>query len=324
MKALFISKDLLEEIELNTTIIAKIHSIYNNACNLEYKDNLITILTKEKIISPMSIVIDNKENFDFTRIDRNKKFVFTDELVFCSDLTFNIDLRMCKIYDSKIERLFKYTEEEALLNNLSKMKVDLFKYGKLDFFSPFLEDIEKHIENNLNKIYLEDSYKNMDIDNNKSYLFIKDRFLEFLNAIMNYDINNIQKYGEKIIGFGFGLTPSIDDFISGVMISTIYLSYYYNLDIKKIYEFNNKLIEKSINKTTKVSSEMLKHSAKGSINIGIKQLMTTLLTEEDNERLTNDLKQVISFGETSGSDIAFGLYIGASIITDIRYRRNWK
>ena len=96
------------------------------------------------------------------------------------------------------------------------------------------------------------------------------------------------------------------------------------LNIKKIYEFNNKLITKSINKTTKVSSEMLKHSAKGEVSGGIKQLMITLLSKDDDEKLTYDLKKVISFGETSGSDTAFGLYIGSAIITDIRYRRNWK
>ena len=52
--------------------------------------------------------------------------------------------------------------------------------------------------------------------------------------------------------------------------------------------------------------------------------MTTLLSEDNDICITNGLKRVISFGETSGSDTAFGLYIGFAIITDIRYRRNWK
>ncbi|MFU7518061.1 DUF2877 domain-containing protein, partial [Clostridium sp. HCS.1] len=88
--------------------------------------------------------------------------------------------------------------------------------------------------------------------------------------------------------------------------------------------FNNKLIAKSINKTTKVSSEMLKNSAKGSLSKGIKQLMTTLLSDDDDVSITNDLKRVISFGETSGIDMAFGIYIGFAIFTDIRYMGNWK
>lgn len=331
MKALFISKDLLEEIKNNTTIVAKVHSIFNNACNLEYKDNLITILTKDKIIAPMSIVIDNKEGFNFKNIKINKssKFIFTEEFIIFNSSTFRIDLKRFKVYEPKIERLDKYIEEKMLLNNITKMKYALFEYGKLDFFYPLIDDIKECIKNdltyNLNIIYIDKLNNKSNLENNdKSYLFIRDRFIEFLKSIMSYDIDNIHDYAEKIIGLGFGLTPSIDDFISGVMIAIFYLAGYYNLDIKKIYEFNNKLITKSINKTTKVSSEMLKHSAKGSINLGIKQLMTTLLSKDYDKKLTDDLKKVIFFGETSGSDIAFGLFIGSSIITDIRYRRNWK
>lgn len=331
LKALFISKDLLEEIRDNITIIAKVHSVFNNACNLEYKDNLITILTKDKITAPMSVIIDNKVSFDFKKIkiDKKHKFIFTDEVIICSSLTFKVDLKMAKVYEPKIERIDKYIEEEILLNNITKLKYSLFEYGKLDFFCPLIDDIKECIKNdsiyNSNIIYIEKLNNKLNLENNdKSYLFIRDRFIEFLKAIMNYDIDNIQDYGGNIIGFGLGLTPSIDDFISGVMISILYLGDYYNLDMKKIYEFNNKLITKSINKTTKVSSEMLKHSAKGGVSGGIKQLMITLLSKDDDEKLTYDLKKVLSFGETSGSDTAFGLYIGSAIITDIRYRRNWK
>lgn len=331
MKALFISKDLLEYIKDNITIITKVHSIFNNACNMEYKEKLITILTKDKMVAPMSIVIDNPVGFDFKKlkINSNNKFIFTDEFIICSNFTFKVDLKNVKIYDPNIERLDNYIEEEVLLKNLIKMKDLLLEYGKLDFFYPLLDDIKNFIANDL-------VYKLMIIDieklsnglslekSDKSYLFIKDKFIEFLKAIISYDIANIQDYASNIIGFGFGLTPSIDDFISGLMISIIYLGDYYNLDIKNIYKFNNKLITKSINKTTKVSSEMLMNSAKGAISRGIKQLMTTLLSEDDDVSITNDLKRVISFGETSGSDMAFGIYIGFAIFTDIRYRRNWK
>ncbi|MDU5106680.1 DUF2877 domain-containing protein [Clostridium sp.] len=331
MEALFISKDLLEYVKSNTTIIAKIHSIFNNACNMEYKEKLITILTKDKIIAPMSIVIDNPVGFDFKKlkINSNNKFLFTDEFIICSNFTFKVELKNAKVYDPKIERLENYIEEEVILKNLIKMKDILFEYGKLDFFYPLLDDIKNCIANDLvYKLRIIDIGKlsnGLSLKNNdKSYLFIKNKFIDFLKAIISYDIANIQDYASNIIGFGFGLTPSIDDFISGLMISIIYLGDYYNLDIKNIYKFNNKLIAKSINKTTKVSSEMLINSAKGAISKGIKQLMTILLSEDDDVSITNDLKRVISFGETSGSDMAFGIYIGFAIFTDIRYRRNWK
>ena len=331
MEALFISKDLLEYIKNNTTIIANVHSIFNNACNIEFKEKLITILTKDKIIAPMSIVIDNQEGFDFKKlkINSNSKFVFTDEFIICSNFTFKVNLKNVKIYDPNIKGIDNYIEEEILLKNLIKMKDILFEYGKLDFFYPLIADIKNSINNELvyklRIINPEKLSNGLSLKNNdKSYLFIKDKFIEFLKAIISFDISNIEDYASNIIGFGFGLTPSIDDFISGLMISIIYLGDYYNLDIKNIYKFNNKLITKSISKTTKVSSEMLINSAKGAISRGIKLLMTTLLSDDDDVRITNDLKRVISFGETSGSDMAFGIYIGFAIFTDIRYRRNWK
>ncbi len=331
MEALFISKDLLEYIKNNTTIIANVHSIFNNACNIEFKEKLITILTKDKIMAPMSIVIDNQEGFDFKKlkINSNSKFVFTDEFIICSNFTFKVNLKKGKIYNPNIKKIDNYIEEEILLKNLIKMKDILFEYGKLDFFYPLIADIKNSINNELVyklRIMNPEKLRNgLSLKNNdKSYLFIKDKFIEFLKAIISFDISNIEDYASNIIGFGFGLTPSIDDFISGLMISIIYLGDYYNLDIKNIYKFNNKLITKSISKTTKVSSEMLINSAKGAISRGIKLLMTTLLSDDDDVRITNDLKRVISFGETSGSDMAFGIYIGFAIFTDIRYRRNWK
>lgn len=329
MEALFISKDLLKEIRSNTIIISKVHSVFNNACNLEYKDNLITILAKGKIIAPMSITIDDKERYNFKDIKKSSKFIFTEEFILCNDLTFRVDLKMAKVYNPRIQPLRSYIKEAYLFKNIADMRYILFKYGKLEFFYSLLDDIKECIDSNLtsnlNEIYIQNSTNKLIIQNNeKNYLFIRYRVMEFLKAIMSFDICNIEDCAANIIGFGFGLTPSIDDFISGIMISIQYLSDYYNLDIQKIYEFNNRLIKKSINKTTKVSSEMLKHSAKGSIGHDIKELMTTLLSKDNYQKLTFDLKKVLSFGETSGSDIVFGIYIGIAIITDIRYRRNWE
>ena len=118
----------------------------------------------------------------------------------------------------------------------------------------------------------------------KSFEFIKDRFMNFIQGVIKADMDEIGCIAERVIGFGCGLTPSMDDFISGLMTAYIYMGSYYKLNCKHIYEFNSKLISLGLHKTTRVSSEMLKHSSVGEINEAVRNLMAAILNFHDDDK----------------------------------------
>lgn len=324
LRALIISKDLKDELQKEKIITTRIHSIFSSACNLEYNDKLITLLKKEKTSTPMSIVLDSKIDFNFNKllVKKDKKLLITNENIYFERE--KISLKDIGVYNPYIVFPNSYVMDTIFQNNLMVFENTLLKYGKLNFFKKIIIDINNKFRFFSDECLQLGKYSEETIEDTICYEFIRSRFLSFLDVVVKCDIKNIDRYAEKIIGFGVGLTPSIDDFISGLMISFIYLADYYSLDIIKIYKFNNKLIEKSINKTTKVSYEMLTHSANGAINEGVKLLMNTLLSQDKGVYIEESLKKVISFGETSGSDTALGAYVGLKLLTDIRYRRNFK
>ena len=163
----------------------------------------------------------------------------------------------------------------------------------------------------------------------KSFEFIKDRFMNFIYAVIKADVDDIGYMAQEVIGFGCGLTPSMDDFISGLMITYIYMGSYYKLNREQIYEFNSKIISSGLYKTTRVSSEMLKHSSVGETNEAVQNLMAAILNfnddkdEENHRNIIKALIEVIGYGETSGTDTALGIYVGLRILTNLKYRRVW-
>jgi hypothetical protein len=198
------------------------------------------------------------------------------------------------------------------------LKVDTYKNYKLklNIIKEFLaENGNKDGIYNLIGYISEDFPLNEGVNlDNKAELFIKDRFLNFINAFENHDIDKINLLSKKIIGYGQGLTPSMDDFISGLMISNIYTSYLLGLNMENPYKINKEIIKDQENRTTRVSEEMLKQASLGEANEDIRNLMMALIGISSKENLVNLLEKVIDYGHSSGTDILFGIYIGSSIL----------
>ena len=318
MKALFICENLLSVIRREKRVQGHVHSVFNNACNIETNNEFITLLCKEKEMAPMSVIVNNGEgvNFKNLHIKQNSIFDFRVNGFYSKENNIFVNVDGAKTWFPGIILRSTNCLENILLENIRIMECGLGSQGKLYGIAPLISMLCYELpELRLLpfQTYAED----------KSYEFIKYRFLKFIQALVTYDTKGIDDIAESIIGFGPGLTPAMDDFISGIMISFIYLGDYYKLNTSKIYEFNRKLISKGLNKTTRVSSEMLKHSSIGETNQGVKDLMEELFKSHNEEGIMKALLNLIGYGETSGTDTAFGVYVGSKISTNIKYRRSW-
>lgn len=318
LKALFICEDLMKIIIDEKILHGKVHSIFNNACNIEAGDKFITLLSSDKKMSPMSVIIGNGEVVNFKKLNLNQSFHFDfcREKIYCLEKDIRITLGEAQRWASKIDKLSDFVSEDKLLENIITLEKILKKSGKfygmgslvntLAEAFPFLE---------LMIIDINDMDENID--------FIKRRFVNFIDCVLKRNFENIGDAAVRIIGYGIGLTPSVDDFISGLMISSLYLAAYYKLKLSKVYEFNSGITSLALNKTTKVSSEMLKHSSKGKTTEVVKELMKALLTENNEDIISKALLSSIKYGETSGTDISLGIYFGCKVWTNFNYRRVW-
>jgi hypothetical protein len=318
MKALYICENLMNYITREKIIQGRVHSVFNNACNIETEHDFITLLSKDKYMAPMSVVVDISGEVNFIKfsITPNLNFFFNVNGILCTERNIIIELNDVKRWHPGAFIRPSPLSEEDVLDNVKIVEDTLNLYGKLNGLGPLINMLGSEI-----KDLKLGAFKTCNYD--KRYEFIYDRFTRFIHVAAERDVKNIADAAKKVIGFGPGLTPSMDDFISGLMVSLIYLGSFYKLDTSQIYNFNKELISKGINKTTKVSSEMLKHSCVGETNEAVRELMQVLLHEIDREKIIMALIKTINFGETSGSDTALGIYVGCKILTNLNYRREW-
>ena len=318
MKAIFICKNLMTSIMNKEIVLGQVHSIFNHACNIETEMGFVTLLNVKKVMSPMSLVVGQPEEVDFKRLDitRNMSFIFNREQIFARESSLCINLEGAQTWSSDAVINSSKIEEEDIFANIKTMGRGIGSFGKLNGINPLLCMLKEEMpELELQELQGYSSNKNME--------FMKYRFLNFISSVVKLDFENIDQAAENVIGFGPGLTPAMDDFICGMMVSFIYFGEYYKLDLAHIYKFNQKLISKSLGRTTRFSAEMLKHSAKGDTNQAVKELLQSIINQQNEGNIINALMNTIELGETSGSDMALGIYAGCKIMSNVKYRGEW-
>lgn len=280
----------------------EVNSVFKSTINILSDDGkFIPIVINNKPISPNSIKLS--ENIDFRNFDihMGSRVRLTRYILNISNI--NIYLKDPKLWNKSIELVdIKDTYDNLQL--------------KIETISDFILDKgdKSGIFNLMQFISKEQSvFKDTPLED-QSQFFIKDRFISFMDAFKNHHMDSINSYSKKIIGFGQGLTPSMDDFISGLMISNIYISYFLGLSMEKAYTINQEIVGDIENKTTFVSEEMLMQSSIGETNEDIRNLMVAIIGTSRSERLNELLVKVIDYGHSSGTDILCGIYAGICIL----------
>lgn len=311
MIACNICKELYNNIQGNR-LKGHIHSVFDNSFNVLDKDNqLISFLGANKPMAPYSIKLTEKISFIDFGLEQGQKLEFYDDFVFIKDNNTVITYDKATLWN-KGPLLFTdinmlKDSKKNVFQKLNKMGIFILEDGKKDGIVPLLKTLEGKI-------------KGIELILNNNILlgrreeFIKERFLAFVDSYIKEDIEKISLNSKEIVGFGVGLTPSMDDFLSGIMISRIYLSSYLDYDLKKAFEINKAIIKHIKNKTTLVSEGMLMYSSKGEVNEDVRNLMISLLTNRSTNVFCKHLKKVADFGETSGTDMISGIYIGSCIL----------
>jgi len=324
MKGLFICENLQNFILERGILRGQVHSVFKNACNIQCDDLFITLLSGGKKMAPMSLIVEDIKQVDFIslNIKQGVELEININEIFCAELNMFIAIDNVKKWCSRPEINYLNRFENHLLENIKIIGQSLKTSSKLYGMGTLTNMIAIKLPE-LELVY----FPECAID--ECFEFIVDRFMNFIHAVIKADMDGIGDIAKRVIGFGCGLTPAMDDFISGLMMAYIYMGTYYKLNLHQIYKFNTKIISSGFQGTTKVSAEMLKHTSQGEMNEVVQDLMAAVLNfhddnEDENHRnIIKSLIEVIEYGDTSGTDTALGIYVGLSILINLRYRRVW-
>lgn len=307
MIASCICKDIDRIIKSNKNE-GEIHSIFDNSFNVITCDNsIVTILRPDKSMSPNSIKVIDNISFLSLGMKRGEKVEFNKDYMSLINKEIKIYYDKSIRWNSEPNLVFVREKKKTLEEKLNLVGLFLQKSGNRDGILPLLNTLDVVIEDI--QVVLDKDYRL-----NKSEEFIYKRFIDFIKAFKNNKLDEISGLTKKIIGFGSGLTPSMDDFICGLMVANIYLTYFLDLNMDLAYKINYEIVKNIDNKTTKISEEMLKWSSKAKVSQDIRELLVSLLSTEDKKDIIKKISKVADFGNSSGTDILCGIYIGSKIL----------
>ncbi|WP_313165156.1 DUF2877 domain-containing protein [Sedimentibacter sp.] len=274
--------------------IGELHSVYTKTINFsDNKKDMYTIGTKRIDNSPYTVILDT-ETLDFSNFQFESEtpiFKVKDKIIIGDKIEIRF-IRGSALWDSDI-RTIKRIDEDIVLNHIehfNKVIRNSGSYGGCKYY---------YLKN-----YLQ-------TENDKPTLIEKELCKRTESFICNIKRGNInEEIIAPLIGFGAGLTPSGDDFITGFLSVTNIISINYTSKIK------SELVRSiDINKisTTDVSRQMLLTAINGEAREYIINFILSFLNKNEKEFLLS-LNNLLSIGCSSGTDIAIGAVTAFIII----------
>ena len=274
--------DFIKEIN-NSTFTGFVHSTFSRTFNIKCYENgdLYTIACNRLDNGPNTLIVDI-DNMKPMKIETNDRVFVEENLLYIGDqLTISIDRA------GKWESVLSTypCNVDILKRNLMKMKDIINIHGvgggmkkNIITLNPFEAEVSNMLEN---------------------------RTLLLLNELLNGRISSALPHAVSLIGLGPGLTPSGDDFLTGLF--TIF-----NMKNSPFYPYRlfcEDVLKKAKTLTNDISYMTLKKAAFGKVRESIISLLNSLLVEDD-EDLILSLNKLLNIGSSSGTDIAFGIVFG--------------
>ena len=285
MKVIKVSRFVYDLLTNNESITVHVHSIYNSTCNLESEHyGLISLLTENKEMNPVSIMLDTRlfprclslgDKIELSRIQ------FHDSYHQNTGCTLFINLDDVEIFESNLPN----HQNNFLISTVMFADFLCFNEKEMGIYSLFC------------------SNDNTALTSQASYY--SSFMSEYIQPYLNQFINDLKSKNnaidlKHIIGFGSGLTPSMDDVLVGLMSFLKYTKHEY-------FDIISKACLPHVNRTTDISKEMLLLATKKQFNEGV----VNIYNSTNNKSLfMKNLTHLLKYGHSSGHDTLCGIYFG--------------
>jgi hypothetical protein len=273
--------DFTKEIN-NSLFTGFVHSTFNRTFNIKCFENgdLYTIASNKLDNGPNTLIIDvdnmkpmEVEVKDRVRVKKNHLYI-GDKFIISIEKAYKWE-SVLPIYPCNVE---------ILKRNLMKMKEFISIHG---------------VGGGIKKNVITQNPFEAEVSN-----MLEKRTLLLLIELLNDRISSALPHAVSLVGLGPGLTPSGDDFLTGLF--TIF-----NMKNSPIYPYRSfceDVLKKAKTLTNDISYMTLKKAANGKVRESIISLLNSILV--DDQDLILSLNKLLNIGSSSGTDIAYGIVFG--------------
>lgn len=307
MKAKQVCKRLNKAIEENKYIYGFVHSAHKRAFNImtsEFK--LISVMSCEHSMAPCSIMLERVENFISLGIEQGMRVIIFEELIDIPQASLAIDLMETAIWDPKPKFIVDRASKSELYDKIATIERCIYKFGRLEGIAPLALRV--------NILKLNEDFICSRPEYNKYCKFIEMKFLRLIDDLKEGRLKAAAEIAKRIMGFGPGLTPSVDDALVGILLSSVYFVNYIGEKVDEMNILSREVLKNAKDETTAMSLKMLRFAAKGETSEDIRELLMDIFSKSDNGKLLGSIERVITCGASSGTDILCGIYLGCSIM----------
>ncbi|MFZ5967569.1 MAG: DUF2877 domain-containing protein [Bacillota bacterium] len=303
------------DIHMCREIKGEIHSVFHRVCNILTENDLfIPIISNQLPNMPRAISIElpagsSMQSFD---LKQGMEVSITDASIRVLNGSFALNLESAKPWDARPFFQFTKVDRVGFIKNIEAMRQILVREGNYEGIAAVVFELESELFHQ-RKVEVERL-------RNPYTTFIYPRIRNFLQQIMIENVQEMCQTVKKIVGFGPGLTPSGDDFLAGLMTAVVYCADYHQADVAGVQKNHEVMMKGSLKQTTRVSAEMLGFAAKGETSESNRKFLIDLFSTTENGDLISSIRNVLSVGETSGTDFLAGIYIGCRL-GDVLYRK---
>lgn len=249
----------------------RLHSRFANVVNYSFDNNLLSIVSKKNESGPVNIVFDGIIRF------LEDEVVIKSRRLLCNALVYNLEEHLK--YNSEISlNVIADLKIETVIDTLLPLLVESAPVLSLAF--TFDESRKKYFKSSFEK-----------------YLINR-----FFAGIEKLRAGKAVECAEMVNGLGFGLTPSGDDFIAGMLYALYLLQ---KITGKEDLVSLRQNICEAAESANIISLNAMKMAANGRFGGNFKN-MVSALAQNDERKVCVAVHNILNTGATSGADMLTG------------------
>ncbi len=290
--------DLLSVIERK----GKVHSVFDKVVNVEgLSDNIVTISVNSPQVPMHAYMI--RLDVAATSLFKHVGLNIGDEVL--------VNGNSMHIGNKLLVRLRRTKIWAPELGVESIAKVCLIKeivYNLINVARTYVSD--KSFTQLFNVIDIEEIFSTREEKLLNTTNKAVNAILGLIESIKHCSYKNICEHVCNLIGLGEGLTPSGDDFLSGMLVTFQWINRTIGLNpiLRKVVERMIKCITKCWHKTTPISKQMFSRAIVGELNSYVHELLKGVI-QGDPVKALSGLERTSRIGGTSGKDIILGVLL---------------
>lgn len=291
-----------------------VHSIFNHALYLSTQDHVLIKVIKDKdYLSPTSLALRGAGDFSFNlaQVEQGTEIIFNENGLTSKGNLFTIDFKGASTYDSpRFSTKCKKLSVEEISLNLRILQDVSYTCPSKEGLVPLLENVEL--------------YGPLEVFARKQKPTLSENSRPYIDMLMwglyGRDVGMAMRGAGAIIGLGPGLTPSCDDFLTGLILSlnlggpVLFRNETITVDFFK--RVSKEICMVARNKTTIYSLNSLREAVIGEGTNNAVELIYGIIAECP-KRVADLSKRLVKMGKTTGADMAVGICYGIRLLTSI-------